>query len=325
MSALLILPSCAQTAKPRFEIKTRTLGHAPDGSPDSRRDVGIGERVEIKVVPETIGYVEWVIQGDAVESNRFGNPAIVFMGGSPGAVSFSVCVHDAPRAAPPSFKKIPAMEKWRRLEAQLMEIEKLAGQPSAFESHCDKICADVLLHEGLEAAARESLARFSLLLEEISDLSRRAPGSSSWAEIQSQLLEASALRLGACLDSTAEKSALEDDFWKLLHACTVTLDCQYKQFEVARRNARKRIKNDSPPAVLVGTDGNGVVLPKGPAAVASAFGNSLPDLRYLLYVQVLNALPGTTRGQQKEALGGHGFSKDEAELLLNPLECFFKQ
>ena len=66
-----------------------------------------------------------------------------------------------------------------------------------------------------------------------------------------------------------------------------------------------------------------MVFPKGPIAVASAFSSILPDVRYLLYVQVLNALPKTTQEQKRMILIKHGFSKAESALLLNDLECRF--
>ena len=323
MCVLLFLPACAGTGKPPFKIQTRTLNHAPDGNPDSRLDVGIGERIELKAIPETIGYVEWIVEGGSL-TNRFGNPTVLIAGGDAGKLSISAKVHDEPHAASPHSKKNASTEKWRLLEAQLQELEKLADKPSAFESHCDTINNGTLLYEGLAEAQGESLKRFGRLLNDISDLSRRAPGSNSWARIQSKILEASAMRLGVCLDSTADKSRLEKDFWALLHTCASTLECQHQQFEKARRNAKTHVQIEKPPADPLNYERSGyMVFPKGPIAVASAFSSILPDVRYLLYVQVLNALPKTTQEQKRMILIKHGFSKAESALLLNDLECRF--
>jgi hypothetical protein len=310
--------------QPKWEIKTRTLEHAPDGSPDSRENVGIGEWVELRVVPETIANVEWIIKGGSILSNRFGNPSILIMGGDAGKLSMSVKVHDAPHTASPAFKKHPPQNKWRRLESELQVLETLADKPSAFEAQCNMIDFDAHLYEGLAEARSQSTRRLTRLLNDISALSRRAPGANSWIRIQTSVLESASLRLGVCLDSNADKSKLEKDFWDLLHACTITLECQYKQFKQARSNASNPVENKKPPVVRGDYERSEYIGLKGPRAVASAFSGSLPKLRYLLYVQVLNALPGATSEQQRKALIQHGFSKKEADLLLSDLDCHFK-
>ncbi|MBN8417277.1 MAG: hypothetical protein J0L73_00020 [Verrucomicrobia bacterium] len=329
-SLWMLLVLCVQPVsngkdEPEWKIVTRTLEHAPDGSPDSRTNFGIGEWVELKVEPQTISNVEWIIGGDCIVSNRFGNPSLLICGGGAGSLSLSAKVHDEPQAATSQPPKKQSKKKWLQLDTELQGLEKIADQPSAFSAQCSVIDDEGHLYEGLQEFQGEEVSRYIRLLNDLSRLSYRATGTSSWVAIQSSVLESSAMRVGLYLDSTADKNKLGKDFWDLLRTCTTTLNCQYKQFEEARRNANKRVENDKPPAVTLGLGGNGLVAPTGPAAVAGAFARGLPKLRFLLYVQVLNALPGTTRGQQKEALGRHGFSKDEADLLLNPLECSFKQ
>lgn len=125
--------------EPQWEIVTRTLAHAPDGSPDSRKQLGIGEWVELRVVPETISNVEWIIKGSAMVSNRFGNPTILMSGytrsGSgfaEGKISIEAIVHDEPQAALPASKKTrkdqgAAQSKRESQRAELASLSVLAA------------------------------------------------------------------------------------------------------------------------------------------------------------------------------------------------------
>jgi hypothetical protein len=313
MSVPLVSQEPGKKAEPDFEIKTRTLGHAGDGSPDSRDTVGIGEWVELSTVPETISNVEWVIKGDSRVTNRFGNPTILIVGDG-GEVTIAATVHDTPQSAKQPPPDVELQHKWQELEEKLDVLAKLADKPAAFEAKCEKLAFSPVMYSGLAGLQYENCDRIVLVLSNTNATAHAVPISYGWVRIQTKILEAAALRLGTILDSTADKNRLRDDFWQLLHACVISLECQNKQFEDAGGEAN---------AEALGGNGKEFygALEYARKVGANAFSVVLPDLRYLMYVQVLNALPKTTLEQKKTVLIKHGFSEKEAKFLLEDADC----
>lgn len=297
--------------EPKWEIETRTLAHAPDGSPDSRSTFGIGEWVEIKIVPETIANVEWMIKGGSMVTNRFGNPSILIVGYDGGEFSLEANVYEEPHADVADSKDAAAKSKWLGLVTALQTLEKVAAKPAEFESHCEAVQKTLYpLYDQSSIQALE-MGAFIRLLGEMDRLSPGFPDAYSWARLRGAAAEASALRLGVCLDSTADKSKLEPAFWDLLRACVTNLENLNKQFEAAggEANSTARIFSGPPPFA-----GYNPMLGKN--AVANALSNRLSTLPFLLYVQVRNALPGASANKIKEVLLERGFTQEEIARLL---------
>jgi hypothetical protein len=316
VSLWLLLVFCVQQVSygkdaPKWEIKTRTLAHA-EGYPDSRKTFGGGEWVELKLVPETITNVEWVIEGDSVVTNRFGNPTILLVGFAGKPFSFSALVHENPQAQAPESKNSGAINKWRALGDELPKLEKVAYKPEDFETRC--AAAHQTLYPMAERTSIESLdmESFIKLLSEMDRLSLVFPETSSWARLRGVAANAAAFRLGVCLDSTADKSQLPPDFWKLLRACVSNLESLEQQFEAAggEANSSIRVYNGNRPPF----EGYNPRLSKN--ALASNLSHFLTDLPFLLYVQIRNALPGASAKKLKEVLLEHGFTQEEIARLL---------
>lgn len=318
---LFVQPVSHGKDEPKWEIETRTLAHAPDGSPDSRKQFGIGEWVELKVVPETVANVEWVIKGSAMVSNRFGNPTILMVGYTrsagaldAGQVSIEATVHDQPQAAVPAPKKSGkdqrAAESRRESQrAELVTLSALADKQNEFDSVCAKIYEEIFLFEPLDETQPSDMAYYIKTLPELDNLSLKVLGSYQWAGIQRSFAENAALRLAVCLDGTADKSHLSEDFWKLLHASIVHLQSLYKQFEAAGGEANS-----------MGHLGISVITPEARKnQTANALRSGLRNTRALLYVQVINAFPGVPLEKRKKALIDRGFTNGEASFLLEML------
>jgi hypothetical protein len=288
--------------QPKWEIKTRTLLHA-EGYPDSRDTWGLGEWVELKVVPATISNVEWVVEGDVIVSNRFGNPSILVVQGG-GKTSLSAIVHDEPQAASQAPPASPPQDKWQRLAAELPVLEKMADKPTDFEAYCTKVhngLYPMLERSSIEAA---DMAFFIRLLQETDRLSLVFPDSFYWSRIRGVVADAAGMRLAVCLDGTADKSKLGTIFWDLFRACVTNMESLKRRFEDAGGEAN---------STFVGNDGP----VGGKKAVANALSSPLSTLPFLLYVQLRNALPHASGSELKAALQEHGFSKGEITILLN--------
>jgi hypothetical protein len=288
--------------QPKWEIKTRTLLHA-EGYPDSRKTWGLGEWVELKVVPATISNVEWVVEGDAIVSNRFGNPSILVVQGG-GKSSLSAIVHDEPQAASQAPPTSPPQDKWQRLAAELPVLEKMADKPADFEAYCTKVHQSLYPKLELSSIQAADMAFFIRLLQGTDRLSLISPGSFYWAEIRGVVADAAGMRLAVCLDNTADKTKLGGEFWDLLRACVANMESLKKQLTSAV------------------AEFNGITDPlekekNGRNAAATTLRNHLSTLPFLLYVQLRNALPHASGSELKAALQEHGFSKGEITILLN--------
>lgn len=315
-SLWMLLVFCVQPVsygkdEPKWEIKTRTLAHA-EGYPDSRSTFGIGEWVELKVVPETIANVEWIIEGDGVVTNRFGNPAILIVGSDGGKFSLGAVVHEDPQAQAPESKNSGASNKWRALWDDLPSLEKMVDKPKDFETRCAAV--HQTLYPMAERTSIEALdmASFTKLLGEMDRLSLVFPETASWARLRGVAANAAAFRLGICLDSTADKSQLPSDFWKLLRACVSNLESLEKQFEAAGGEANSSIKVENgnrPPY-------EGYNPRLGKNAVANSLSHFVAHLPFLLYIQIRNALPGASAKRMKEVLLEHAFTQEEIARLL---------
>lgn len=319
----LLLVFFAQTTSdgkdaPKWEIKTRTLAHAPDGSPDSRSTFGIGEWVELKIVPETIAHVEWIIKGGSMVTNHFGNPSILIVGYDGGKFSVSAKVHDTPQSRQSPAPDLDDKHKWLELDGKLEALTKEAGQPGAFEARCQKLIPISTLYQGLAGMEGEEVDRIVRLLRDMNALSRKVSVSCCWARTQTKILETACLRLGRCLDGAADKSELGGDFWLLLQVCVGTWECQNKQFEDAGGEANAEALSGSAGEFLGDFE-------YGRKVGATVFSTNLPHLHYLLYVQVLNALPAMGLEQRKKALIKHGLSEDQADFLLRDMDCYFEE
>ncbi len=142
----MLLVFCVQLAsngkdEPKWEIKTRTLAHAPDGSPDTRWDWGFGEWVELTVVPDSAKSVEWEIKGQARVSNRFGNPTLLMVGygKGEGPISIGAFVNEPWHPAPPvpevpADKKAEAETRRKNQRAELASLSTLPGKPEKFSA-----------------------------------------------------------------------------------------------------------------------------------------------------------------------------------------------
>lgn len=320
-SLWMLLVLCVQPVShgkdaPEWEIKTRTLSPAPDGSPDSRTVFGIGEWVELKVVPETFSNVEWVISGAAMVSNRFGNPTILMVGSgkNSGPISIEATFHDQPQAVTLVLKKSgedKAASENRR-QSQRSEIEALttlADKPEEFDALCAKIYEEIFLFEDLEETQPSDLTYYINTLPKLDRLSLKAPSSYEWAGIQRSCAEAAALRLAACLDRTADKGQLGEDFWNLLHASVANLQSLLRQYEAAGGKANSMGK------MGIGYDRYTPEMRKN--RTANALHSRIPHIRSLLYVQVINAFPGVPSEKLTKALYEHGFTDGEASFLLD--------
>lgn len=320
-SLWMLLVFCVQPVsngkdEPKWKIETRTLAHAPDGSPDSRKQFGIGEWVELRVVPETIANVEWVIKGSAMVSNRFGNPTILMVGygKNEGPISIEATVHDQPQAAVHALKKSgkdqSAAESRRESQrAELANLSALAGKQDEFDAVCAKIYEEIFLFEPLDETQPSDMAYYIKTLPELDRLSLKVLGSYQWAGIQRSFAEAAALRLAACLDRTADISQLNEDFWKLLHASVANLQSLYKQFEAAGGEANSIAR------IGIGYDKYTPEVRKN--RTANALRSGLRNTHALLYVQVINAFPGVTAEKLKKALLDHGFTDAEVSIFLD--------
>lgn len=322
-SLWILLMFCMQPVShgkdaPKWEIKTRTLAHAPDGSPDSRQTFGIGEWVELKVIPETISNVEWIVEGDSRVTNRFANPTILIVGCDGGQFSIGATVHDIPQSRQAPQPDLDDKHKWLELEAKLEKLAKEADKPGAFEDRCEKLIPTSTLYQGLVGMEGEEVDRIVRLLREMNALSRKVPISCCWARTQAKILETACLRLGRLLDTTADKSKLGDDLWLLLQVCVLTWECQNKQFDDAGGEANAESLSGNAREFL----GD---LEYGRKLGATVFSTNLPHLHYLLCVQVLHALPAMGLEQRKKALFKHGLSEDQADFLIRDMDCYFEQ
>lgn len=319
----LLLVLCAQPVShgeeaPKWEIKTRTLAHAPDGSPDTRSDWGIGEWVELKVVPESAKSVEWEIKGSARVSNRFGNPTLLMVGYGKGDGPISIGAYvNEPRhpARPvpevPADKKAEAAAKRKNQRVTLESLSSLTDKPQEFDAACSKIYEEeFLLFEDLDETQPSDLSYYTKTLPELDRLAVKAPGSSMWAGIQRSFAEAAALRLAAYLDRSEDKSQLDQKFWDLLHALVTNMQSLHRQYEAAggKANSMARI------------GGMGGMTPEARRnGVANALHSGLPRMRYLLFLQVRNAFPGVPVEKVKEGLLKQSFTQAEADFLLDAL------
>jgi|GEM_PF-4703612 len=242
-SLWVLLVFCVQQVSygkdaPKWEIKTRTLAHAPDGSPDTRWDWGLGEWVDLSVVPDSASHVEWDIKGKAMVSNRFGNPTLLLVGygKGEGPISIGAFVNE-PRHAPvpmmPWDNKAEAEAKRKNQRSELAALSALSNDPEKFDALCGKIFdGEFLLFEDQDETQSSDLPYYIKTLPELDQLAVKAPGSSMWAGIQRSFAEAAALRLAACLDRTEDKRRLEKDFWDLFHALVANLQSLSRQYEV---------------------------------------------------------------------------------------------
>lgn len=318
---LCVQPVSQGKDEPEWEIETRTLAHAPDGSPDSRKQFGIGEWVELKVVPETVANVEWIIKGTAMVSNRFGNPTILMVGHTrsaaaldAGKVSIEATVHDQAQAVVPAPKKTgkdqSAAESRRESQrAELATLSAMVDKQDEFDSACTKIYEEIFLFEPLDETQPSDMPYYIKTLPELDRLSLKVQGSYAWSGIQRAFAENAPLRLAACLDRTADKSRLSEDFWKLLHACVANWQSLCNQYEAAGGKGNS-----------MGHLGVRVMTPEvRKNQTANALHSALPRIRALLFVQVINAFPGVPAGKLKQALMDHGFSGAEACFLAEML------
>ncbi|MDI1311729.1 hypothetical protein [Prosthecobacter sp.] len=259
--------------------------------------------MELKVVPETPDYVEWVTEGDVAVTNRFGNPSILMVGSDGGAISLSVTVHDAPQANKPAPKSPEAGNKWRRLAAELPALEIMADKRGDFDACCATLFKGLYPINERSAIEAEDMAFFIQLLKETDRMALVLPSSMWWSKIRGTVAEAAGQRLAVCLDSTADKSKLQGEFWTLLRACVTNVESLKTQLQNAIAEFESIIdpqeKNQN-----------------GRNAAATALDNHLSTLPFLLYVQIRNALPDAPVGELKNALREHGFSKDEIVLLM---------
>ncbi len=317
----LLLVLCAQPVltgeeAPKWRIETRTLAHAPDGSPDIRMDWGPGEWVELTVVPESAKSVEWEIKGAARVSNRFGNPTLLMVGygKGEGPVSIRAFINEPRHPAPPVPKmaadqKAEAETKRKNQRAELESLSSLADKPGVFDALCSKIYTEeFLLFEDLAETQPSDLPYYIKTLPELDRLALKAPGSSMWAGIQRSFAEATALRLAACLDRTEDQSRLDKNFWDLLHALVANLQSLQRQYDAAGGEANSMARFGGPEGMTPETRKNGV---------ANALRSFLPRQRYLLFVQVLNVFPGAPVEKVKEGLLKQGFTEAEADFLLD--------
>lgn len=310
-SALLRLPAAARGVEQEWEIETRTLAHAPDGSPDSRTNFGIGEWVELKVVPETTTNVEWIIKGNALVTNRFGNPTLLLVGwGKDDAeIQMSATVHDKPAAATAPKPADPSEDLARQLSAGLTKLRLFSNDPGKFDAACEELQKAMspkwVNFEVIGAAGMEGFTNF---LTDSDLWSPRFPDSRPWAVVRRTTAEAAGFRLAACLDVTADKSEIPAQFWTLLHACIANLQSLTEQFEDAGgEKASEEVFN------FRGANQNS---PEGRrAAVANALRSCLPDLRELLLVQIKIALPGVPIGKLSPRLREMGFNDQERDAV----------
>ena len=363
--AVFLIDDAKGGTEPKYQIKSRTLAHAPDGSPDSRKDFGIGEWVEFKIVPASTSVVEWFVEGDGALSNRFGNLTILFVGYGENdrPLKVSISVRDKPRLTSPIYRSIapsgvqregegeaeaalprcrhaPSLRncqqpstmiphlpsavkavnpkpkqdpknKWIGLVSDLETLELLADIPHDFDSECARIRKR--LYPFLDHATTRpvDMPLFTRLLGKMDKLSPKVPGSFDWAEIRGAAAEAAGLRLAEYLDDTLDKTNLSADFWKLLHSCADNLASLRKQFQDAGGEHNGELFGNA--VDRQSTEGRR-------KAVANALAPELSSIRFLLYVQIRNALSSVPEDRLKTALQEHGFGDDEIVVLFENLK-----
>ncbi len=294
---------------PKWRIETRTLAHAPDGSPDTRWDWGFGEWVELTVVPDSAKSVEWEIKGQARVSNRFGNPTLLMVGfgKGEGAISIGAYVNEPRHPAPPvpevpADKKAEAETRRKNQRAELASLSTLVGKPEEFSAVYGRIYEEIFLFEELDETQPSDLPYYIKTLLELDRLEVKSP------QIQRAFAEAAALRLAACLDRAEDKRRLEKDFWDLFHALVANLQSLYRQYEDAGGAANSMASFGEIGPMTVERQNR---------AIANALHSFLPWQRYLLFVQALNAFPGVPMEKVKEGMQKQGFTEAEADFLLD--------